>query len=250
MPEELMILIVLVAAFAVTIAAWITVRRRKRRFSFRPIAAYEQLADVAGRAIESDRPYHFSFGRSELGQESTITALASAEIAYHMTLRSAIGERVPVMTASDPLALTLVQDTLRRAYTYNLDVLPLSAARWFPPGPEGLAFAVALSALVGQEDISSNVAFGHFGAELSYVVEASVRRDLTTLAASDRLDGVAVAFVTADEPLIGEEMFAGGAYLSQEPLQRGAVLAQDILRWLVIGGILAGVVITTLGIGS
>jgi hypothetical protein len=43
---------------------------------------------------------------------------------------------------------------------------------------------------------------------------------------------------TADEILIGEEMFAGGAYTARLPSQIASLLAQDWARWIVSAGIL------------
>ena len=43
-----------------------------------------------------------------------------------------------------------------------------------------------------------------------------------------------LVYASADQTLIGEEMFAGGAYTSREPIQIASLLAMDWVRWLVI----------------
>ena len=42
----------------------------------------------------------------------------------------------------------------------------------------------------------------------------------------------------ADQALIGEELFVAGAYMSDSAAQHGSVVTLDVLRWLLILGIL------------
>ena len=70
-----------------------------------------------------------------------------------------------------------------------------------------------------------------------------------TLAGSDSLTAQSVLYVTAREPLIGEELFASGAYLQSNSLHPASLRVQDFLRILVILGILAGAIINLLKIG-
>ena len=68
------------------------------------------------------------------------------------------------------------------------------------------------------------------------------------MAGSESIVGQAVIYVTASDPLIGEEVFAGGAYLGAGPMHEASLHAQDIMRWVVIALILAGSAIKLLGI--
>jgi hypothetical protein len=53
-----------------------------------------------------------------------------------------------------------------------------------------------------------------------------------------------VAWVLSDAAIVGEELFAGSAYLNQEDTAAmTSLIALDVLRWLVIGGILLALVI-------
>jgi hypothetical protein len=51
---------------------------------------------------------------------------------------------------------------------------------------------------------------------------------------------------TADHVLLGEEMFAAGAYLSGDPDQVASLRAQDVLRVAMAVAIVVGVVVKTL----
>ena len=65
---------------------------------------------------------------------------------------------------------------------------------------------------------------------------------------TDNLTGQAILFAAAKEPLIGEETYAGGAYLGAGPMHLASLYAQDILRWIIIGLILIGAILKLFGV--
>lgn len=225
---------------AITFAAMMAGRFIVRRFSphLRPIRAYERLPVLAADAVESARRVHISLGDSALGSSSTVAALVSAEIAYRMSERLAISRHLPLLTLTSPMTLPLAQDTLRRAYLYRrtMDYYRSSAAAWYPPG---LAFAAGAASLSADLDADSHVLLGRFGTNLALLGESALRHSQTVIAHSDLLEGQAVAFAQAHDVLLGEELYAGPAYLGGTALERGSVFAQDVLRWLVILGIVS-----------
>jgi hypothetical protein len=50
---------------------------------------------------------------------------------------------------------------------------------------------------------------------------------------------------STDQPLIGEEMYAAGAYLASLPTHVGSLVAQDWLRVLIVLAIVIGVIYNT-----
>jgi hypothetical protein len=52
----------------------------------------------------------------------------------------------------------------------------------------------------------------------------------------------------AQEPLIGEEFFAGGAYLGAGPAHTASLRMQDILRWVVVSLIVLGAILKLTGV--
>lgn len=236
---QVIAVLILLLTMVVSVITTQFVRRRRDIFTLRDIPAYSMLPMMVGEAIESNRPMHISLGSAGLGGSTTLLTLASAELAYQTIQRAAIGATPPLLTLSDASALPLGQDTLRRAYQSRglLDRYPGSSVHWYPAGSRSLAFAAALTALMGSDHVAGNVLAGSYGPELALVSEAAIRRDQHLIATSDQLEGQAVAFVMAEQPLIGEEIFTAGAYLGQAASQIAAVVTQDVLRWLLILGI-------------
>lgn len=232
--------VIIVFALAVTVLASLVARRRRNEFPLRPIAAYDTMPLIVGAAIEADRPVLVSFGSAGIGGSATLLTLANAELFYQVAQRASIGTVLPILTVSDPTALPLGYGTLHRAYASRgrLDRFRRSSIRWFPAGPRSLAFAAALTATIADNRASGSILVGSFGMELALALDASTRRGLTSVAASDQLEGQAVAWALSERPLIGEEMFAAGAYLGDDAVQKGSVIALDTLRWALILGII------------
>lgn len=214
------------------------VRRRPDLFTLRRQDAYQVLPDYAALSVESGQPLVVSSGNAGLGGDGALLALVAAEVAYQVAVRSAFGDRAPLLTTSSPTGLPLIQDTVRRISKQVGQRREFTDARWYPLGSRSLAYAAALTALQPLEDTSANILVGRFGIELSLIAESSIRRGQPVIAATDRLDGQAVAFAFSARTLIAEELFQASAYLSDNATRKGETVALDLLRILVIGVII------------
>jgi len=238
MNDSELIIVLLTIAFSATLIGALIARRVP--ITLRPIAAYRALPEIAADAVESAQRVHVSLGSSALGEPSTISALTSAAIAYEVAGRLAISPYPPLITLSQGTTLPLAQDTLRRAYElrHRPAAFRATQAAWYPQGPRSLAFAAGASAHAADLDVFSSVLLGRFGSEMAYFGEGALRHSQLLVAHSDTPVGQAVAYAQADYPLLGEELYAGPAYLTRRPLHLGTVIALDVLRWAVIMAIL------------
>jgi len=224
------------------------VRRGRLRFALRRIEAYETMPDLAGLSIEANRPLHLSLGGSGIGEESTLLAIASAELVYQLTDLVAIGDSSPILTMTNTSSIPLGQDTLRRAYQNRGIVERYSPnnVRWYPAGSQSLVFAAAVTSLMVDDNVAANIMAGSYGAELALIGDAASRNDIPFIAVSDQLEGQAVAYAFSDKPLIGEEIFAAGSYLDGGSVQVSESMVVDILRWtvaiLILIGFIAGLI--------
>jgi hypothetical protein len=242
------VLVLLVAFILIVVMAPVLRRQRRLELALRPILAYQEMPTLVSEAVESERPIHVSFGGSGLGLESTVSALAVADLLYPLAERAAVASHMPLVTVADPTALGLAQGTLMRAYRRreNLAGFRLPAVRWYPQGPRSLAFAAGVSGAVADEDANVSILGGSFGPELAFIGDVATRYDQAFFAQSDQLDGQAVGWVMSQRPLLGEELYVAGAYLPRRPgaLALSQVLALDALRWLAIVAILLVTVFT------
>jgi len=234
------VVLLLLAALVISTVARLVIRRRTGFYPLRPIGAYQRLPMAIGAAIEANRPVHLSLGSAGIGGKDTPgiggkdtpLALATADLAYHTLRAAAIGDAPPLITMSNGAVLPLAQDTLRRAYASRgmLARYPRGSAQWYPQGARSLAFAAALTGVMTDNRVLINVLGGSFGPEMALPAEAAARHRQQLFASSDQLEGQAVAYALADQPLLGEELYVAGAYLGNEPSRQAMVITLDTLR--------------------
>ena len=164
------------------------------------------------------------------------------------TRAASISDRPPVATSGESITAVLSQDTLHTGYA------SLGAERRYTPsngrlsGLTPLSYAAGVMPDIHDEQVSASIFAGHFGSEVGLLIEAGERARGLTVAGSDSLPAQAVLYAAAQEPLIGEELYAGGAYLGAGPAHVASLRMQDILRWVVIGLIILGAILKLVGV--
>jgi hypothetical protein len=67
------------------------------------------------------------------------------------------------------------------------------------------------------------------------------------ISGADYLSNVACLAASSDYVMIGEEMLAAGAYLSKDPGQLATIRTQDLVKTVLIGLLVLGIVALTFG---
>lgn len=209
----------------------------------RPLRGLEDLPASVGRSAETGQPLHVSVGVGGLGGSNTAETWAGLTVLAKLADHAAACDTPLVVTVSDPTALPLAQDMLRRAYVRhgNPEGYDPTQVRFVAPDP--MAYAAGVCGLLERESLTSNIMIGTFGDEYLLMGEAGVRLGMHQVAGTSDPRTLPFMYATADEALVGEEIFAGGAYTSRLPVQIGSLLTQDWARWAVIGAILIAAVL-------
>lgn len=218
------------------------------QFTLRQIPGLGRLRRAMGLAVEDGTRLHISLGKSNgitVPSAASLVALSTLERVAQM---SSVSDRPPVATSGDGALSILSQDTLRAAYRTGNALEQYDPSRGRLTGVTPFSYVAGTLPVVHNEHVSANILVGNLGPEAALLAEASDRERAFTLAASDSLPGQAVLFAAAEEPLIGEELYAVPAYLQAGPFHRASVRAQDALRWILILLILVGAVLALLGI--
>lgn len=217
----------------------LTFIKRKSPPAFREIAALARLKKAAGLAVEDGTRLHVSLGRGGLVSPRGAASLSALALLRQIGEQTSISDRPPVATSGDPVLAALSQDTLQAAcQSAGVEELfqPTSGRLG---GLTPFSYAAGAMTVARQEQVSTDVLMGDFGAEVGLLTEASERENSTLIAATSEPSAQAILFASAAEPLVGEELFAAPAYIGNDPAQRASLQAQDILRWLVILALLA-----------
>lgn len=224
----------------------VTFLRRRSPASFRSIEAYERLNRSVGLAVEDGTRLHISLGRGNLFTARGGSALAGLAMLRRLAERTSVGDRPPVVTSGDASLAILSQDTLQSGYRAAGAEEQYRFSTGRLTGLTPFSYAAGTIPTIHDDHVSTNIILGDLGAESALLAEASDRENANLIAASDNLSAQSVFYASSQEPLIGEELFAAGAYVGAGTSHEASLNVQDILRWLIILGIIVGIVLKIL----
>ena len=214
----------------------------------RYIPAFSRLGRAIGLAVEAGKRMHITLGWGGITDIRGASALIGLTILERIARLASISDRPPVATSGDGILGILSQDTLSGTYKaigagfqYNPTTCRVS-------GLTPVSYSAGAIPVIYDEQVSATVLAGHFGSEAALITDAAERNDSLTLAGSDSITAQAVFAASAQEPLIGEELFAAGAYINAGPVHASSLRAQDIFRWVLVIAILIGAILKMLGI--
>lgn len=232
---------------AVLLLAFILWRRRSPA-GLRPIAAFEQLNRAVGLAVENGTRLHFSLGHGSLFPARGASALAGLAMLRRLSERTSVSDNPPIVTSGDASLAILSQDTLQSGYRAAGAEEQYRFTTGRLAGLTPLSYAAGAMPTVHDENVSANVFIGDFGPEAALLTEAAERQNSTLIASSDNLAAQSVFYASAQEPLVGEELFAAGAYVGAGSAHEASLNVQDVLRWLVVLSILIGSLLKIAGV--
>jgi len=224
-----------------------TYLRRKTPAVLRRIEAYERLNRVVGLAVETGMRLHISLGHGNLFTSRGGSALAGLAMLRRLSERTSMSDRPPIVTSGDASLSILSQDTLQAGYRAAGAENQYRASTGRLTGLTPFSYAAGTIPVTRDEMVSANVVIGDFGSESALLVEAADRQDANLIAASDNLSAQSILFASAQDPLIGEELFASGAYVGAGVSHEASLQVQDVLRWLVILAIVGGALLKFVG---
>ncbi|MFL7871999.1 MAG: DUF6754 domain-containing protein [Anaerolineales bacterium] len=226
----------------------LTFIRRKTPPVFREIPAYTRLKRAIGISVEDGTRLHISLGRGGLQTPHGAPALAGLAMLRHLTEQTSVSDEPPIVTSGTGDLAILSRDTLQAGYK------AASAEDLYNPATGRLTGLTPYSYVAGaipamrDEDVSANAFIGHFGSEVALLTDAADRANRMAIAAADDPAAQAVLYASVDDPLIGEELFAAGAYIDAGASHRASLQVQDILRWVIILILLGGSALKLVGI--
>jgi len=233
--------------FSAALMLGLLLLHRKTPSVFRDIPALTRLRQAVGLVVEDGSRLHISLGRGALTTPQSASALAGLALLRRLADLTSAGDQPPIVTSGDATLAILSQDTLQAAAKFSeLATFDPTAGRL--TGLTPFSYAAGAIPAIRDENVSANILMGNFGVEVALLTDAVERENTFVLAGSDNLTAQAVIYACAQEPLIGEEIYAAGAYVESGPLHTASLAVQDILRWLIIAVILVGALLTLAGV--
>ncbi len=226
--------------------------RSTSRPTLRAIPAYDALKKILSRAAETGQAVHVSVGTASIAGPRTAETMAGLYTLEFLGDRAANSDIPPLVTVTEPTTVPAVLDQLRRAYERQgyPDEYRLDQARFIAPPVNGstVPYAAGVMDILNHEPLTANVMIGAFGDEFLLMTEPGAQRDAYQIGGASDLSVLPFVQMTMREPLLGEEIFAAGAYLLNRVGHYTSLVAQDVFRLALVILVLVVVILRALGI--
>jgi len=222
-------------------------RRDPSRRGLREIRSFTRLKRSIGLAVEAGQRLHVMIGDGGIQGMRGAAGLVGLSLIQKMTRSAAVSDRPPTATSGEPMLAILSQDVMHSGYREVNAEERFESASAQLAGLGAMGYIAGTLPIIMDQQVSVNVMAGSFGSEVGLSADAAGRKDSLTIGGSDNLSAQAVLFASSQEPLVGEELYAAGAYLQVNKFHTSSLLAQDVFRWVLIGAIIAGTLIKIAG---
>ena len=237
--------ILLVAIFA-TFYYLIDQVKRGRQLPLRRLPAIDGIDEMVGRGMETGRPILFtSGGTGSLASSLAPQLLAGIRFGTYVAGKCAeIGTKL-LAVESHPDVLPLLVGNIEESYRFHGKLAPPETVIYIP---HGYSYTLGCGALITRERAAGAVMVGPFQHEAVFLAEAGLEAGAIQVAGTARSSQIAYFAAVVDYPLIGEDIYAGAAYLSGIPEQLGTIYGEDPYKLISIILILLAVISYNLNI--
>lgn len=233
--------LLLIILFICPVVYFISWAKRNGKIYIRRIAGVDAIDDAIGRSIELGRPLSFTSGLTSVGP----LLYACLGVLHYVAQKAAVFNSRLFVPCSDPQSLALTEATLQNAYRKEkkFNTYDPSTLRFL--SEEQLAYASGYQGLVHRENVGAAFLFGTFAAESLILAEAGQQISAMQIAATTSPEQIPFFLTTCDYTLLGEELYAAGAYLSKDPVQTGSLRGQDFAKLVILLLIVVGIIQAT-----
>jgi len=220
---------------------FILLAKRGKELYIRRIPGIDAIEEGIGRATELGRPMMFSTGLTSI----VPLLYAVLGIPRHVAGKAAqYGCRL-ICPQRDYEVLPIVEETIREAYRAagRLDQFNPRDVRFLSTSQ--FAYASGYMGIAHREKAATCFLFGEFAAESLILAEAGQQIGAMQVAGTASYTQVPFFLTSCDYTIIGEEVYAAGAYLSREPAQLGSIRGQDVAKLVVLAMVLVGMIWAT-----
>jgi hypothetical protein len=211
-----------------------------KKMYVRPIAGINAVDEAIGRATEMGRPILFVPG---LGEASRVATIAAFTVLGRVARRVADYQTRIIVPNYDPVVMTICQEVVKEAYAAAGRPEAFNEKDVYFVTQDQFPYTASVNGTMLREKPATNFYMGKFYAESLILSETGFVAGSIQIAGTDELVQIPFFIAACDYTLMGEELYAASAYLSQEPQQLGTIKAQDWGKVMAILLMIAGAVI-------
>lgn len=217
--------------------------KKGKNLFIRKIAGLEAIDEAIGRATEMGRPILFIPGINDMDDVQTIAGITILGRVAKVVADYDIRINMPV---SRSLVMTTARETIKEAYlgAGRPDAYSDDMVRYVTD--EQFGYVAAVDGIMVREKPATCFYLGAFFAESLILAETGNSIGAIQIAGTAQPAQLPFFVAACDYTLIGEELFAASAYLSNEPKQLGSLKGQDFGKFMGMIVIIIGVISTTI----
>lgn len=222
------------------------VARRGKEFKIRMLPGVEALEEAVGRSVEVGRPVHYTPGYNLGGLYSSgaNSMLAGLTILEYVARLCAKKGADLVVTINPPEAMPIAEENVRTGFIVEGKEPPQGVVKWI--STEQYAFAIGVLSVIQETKPGANILIGSFWSEALQFAQAG--NYVGAIGIAGATGQLPMFIATMDYMLIGEELFAAQAYVSNDKVKIASIAGQDWSRVLLIVLILTIWVLTGFGL--
>jgi len=233
------------AFFACAVVGMIIYVHRKPNVFVRRIPGLEAVDEAIGRATEMGKPALFVHGLTDV---DSLSVLASLSILGRMARRIADYDSDLLVVNNFPIVYSISYEVVQEGYqeagrpdAFKPDNIFMAASEQFP-------YVAAVTGIMKRRMPAANFFMGYFYAEALILAEVGASTGAIQIAATDSFIQIPFFITTCDYTLMGEELYAAGAYLSRNVKSLATLKAQDLSKAVLLASLPLGLAMSNLGI--
>ena len=213
------------------------------KYFIRKIPGIAAIEEAVGRATEMGRPVLYVAGTQDLDNVQTVAGI---------TILSSVAKRIAdydahlEMPTSRSLVMTTARETVKESYLAAGRPDAYNEEHIYYVTDEQFGFVAYVNGYMVRQRPATCIYMGAFFAESLIFAETGHSIGAVQIAGTAMPQQLPFFVAACDYTLIGEELFATSAYLSQDPKLIGSLRGQDFGKAFAMFFILLGSILTTL----
>jgi len=213
----------------------------------RKIEGVQKIDEAIGRSVEMGKPVLTATGLSSFFSSNTPAVIANLDVINYLANKTAeIGVKLIVGVGPSDV-LPVVTELYRQGCeaANKPEMFDADNIRYITP--QQWAYTAGLFGIMERERPGANIFIGRYAAEALHMGVIGRRIGAMSIGGNTDLGMASFFAVTCDYVLLGEEVYAAGAYLSKDPYQINAIVAQDVIKLIMTAFMLIGALAATFG---
>lgn len=214
------------------VVIFFTVRSSRWRRELRLIPGLKAIEEAVGRSTELGKPMVFTTGWG--GDIQRPTTLAALNLLKFIAVKAAAyGTRI-IFPTHDPVIAETAKEILKVAYVEQGHANLFRDSDVVFVSPSQFGYAAGVDGILARSQPGALFLIGTFEGEALILAETGNMSGALQIAGTDSTIQLAFFIVACDYTLIGEELYTASAYLSDDKRIKASMLAQDLLRLLML----------------